>query len=225
VKRRNLATAGAFLAALLVAALAAASVSAATSSHKAASVSGKGWQLQAGHTKHGQNLAPKLIGTGQFKPTAPHQPKFINSPTPSNANAILQHDRLVPGKLGPDGKLSSKAGASAGAAPSAAFTPHAHSLPITSNKYDASAKGLNAYSQDAFGAGYIDTPPDQALAEGNGYVFEAVNNVFMITDTNFGHVTNAEPMEQFWAPAILPRATARSPTRRLTTTTRRGSGT
>ena len=34
-------------------------------------------------------------------------------------------------------------------------------------------------------------------------MFEAVNNVFEVTDTNFGHVTNAEPMEQFWAPAIL----------------------
>ena len=35
-------------------------------------------------------------------------------------------------------------------------------------------------------------------------MFEAVNNVFAIyNNSNFGHVTNAEPMEQFWAPAIL----------------------
>jgi hypothetical protein len=26
-----------------------------------------------------------------------------------------------------------------------------------------------------------------------------VNNVFAIYNTSFGHVTNAEPMEQFWA--------------------------
>src|SRR5262249_14298536 len=36
-----------------------------------------------------------------------------------------------------------------------------------------------------------------------GFVMEAVNNVWRITDTNFGHLTNAEPMEQLWAPAIL----------------------
>jgi len=201
VKRRKFATVTVLLAALLVAAAAAASVSAATSSHKAASASGKGWQLKAGHVRNGQNLAPKLVGTGHFQPTAPQQPKFINSPTPSNAHSILQHDRAIPGKLGPSGKASSKAASStAGAAPIG--PPHAHSLPITSAKYDASAKGLNAFDQASTG-GYTDTPPDQALAEGNGFVFEAVNNVFRISDTNFGHVTNAEPMEEFWAPAIL----------------------
>lgn len=201
MKRRNLATAAAFLVALLVAALAAASVSAATSSHKAASATkGPGYQAKAGHKNdRGANVPAQLIGVGKFKPTAPHQPKFINSPTPSNATAILSHDRGIPGKLGPSGKASSKAAV----APSSTFVPHAHSLPITSKQYAAQKPGLNAYSQDAFGAGYIDTPPDQGLAEGNGYVFEAVNNVFQISDTNFGHVTNAEPMEQFWAPAIL----------------------
>ncbi len=75
-------------------------------------------------------------------------------------------------------------------------------MPIVSKKFAAQTPALNAYWQDAVG-GYTDTPPDQALAEGNGFVFEAVNNVFIITDTNFGHVTNPEPMEQFWAPAIL----------------------
>ena len=80
--------------------------------------------------------------------------------------------------------------------------PHTHSLPIASKSYAAQAKGLNSYNQSST-SGYIDTPPDQALAEGGGYVFEAVNNVFAIYDTNFGHVTNTEPMEQFWAPAIL----------------------
>ena len=102
-------------------------------------------------------------------------------------------DRAIPGKKGAKGGASQSAfSVNAAQAP---FIPHVHSLPITNKSFDASAKGLNAYSQDAFGAGYIDTPPDQALAEGNGYVFEAVNNVFQISDTNFGHVTNVEAME------------------------------
>jgi hypothetical protein len=191
-----------FLAALVVAALAAASVSAATSSHKSAakaSVAGKGWELKAGHVNSkGQNLPAKLAGTGQFKSTPPVQPKFINSPTPSNSKSILSHDRGIPGKLAKNGGKAPNAAAG----PSAPFIPHAHSLPIVSKTYAGQAKGLNAYNQDSSG-GYTDTPPDQGLGAGNGYVFEAVNNVFEITDQNFGHVTNAEPMEQFWAPAIL----------------------
>jgi len=196
VKRRKFATAGALLAALLVAALAAASVNAATSAQKSANAAGKGWQLKAGH----KNLPAKKVGVGQFKPTQGSTPKFINSKTPANAKAILSHDKRIPGKLGPKGSIGSKGAAQARSA--AAFIPQAHSLPVTSKKYAGSAKGLNAYDQDSAG-GYIDTPPDQALAEGNGFVFEAVNNVFAIYDTNFGHITNAEPMEQFWAPAIL----------------------
>jgi hypothetical protein len=188
--------------ALLVAALAAASVSAATSSHKSAakaSVAGKGWELKAGHVNSkGQNLPAKLAGTGQFTPTQPVQPKFINSPKPSNSASILAHDRGIPGKLVKNGGKAPNAAAG----PGAPFIPHAHSLPIVSKSYAAQKPGLNAYNQDSTG-GYTDTPPDQALAEGNGYVFEAVNNVFQISDTNFGHVTNPEPMEQFWAPAIL----------------------
>jgi hypothetical protein len=206
VKRRNFAAALVFLAALLVAALAAASVSAATSSQKTTKAAGKGWELKAGHVNDkGKSLPAQKVGVGQFKPTAPNQPKFINSSTPSNANSILKHDRAIPGKLGVKGggKAPGAPGAPAApGAPQAVFVPHAHSLPITNKKYAAQSPGLNAYNQDSVG-GYTDTPPDQALAEGNGFVFEAVNNVFMITDTNFGHVTNAEPMEQFWAPAIL----------------------
>jgi len=228
VKRRNFAVAGTFLVALLVAAVAAASVSAATSSPKAATAAGKGWEFKAGHVNSkGKNLPTQKVGTGQFAPSAPHQPKFVNSPTPqqkqdAGANKSgATHDRVIPGKLGPSGGKKAPSTPS-GQAP--VNVPHPHSLPITSKNYAAQKPGLNAYSQDSTG-GYIDTPPDQALAEGNGSVFEAVNNVFMITDTNFGHVTNAEPMEQFWAPRSWPRATARSPTRRLTTTTRRGSGT
>ena len=193
---------------LLVAALAAASVSAATSSQKTATKSataGKGWELKSGHVNSkGQNLPAKLAGTGQFQPTTAKQPAFIGTKghyagLPSNNASILAHDRGIPGKLGKSGGKAP----SSGAAPSAAATPHAHSLPIVSKLYAAQKPGLNAYSQDAFGAGYIDTPPDQGLGEGNGFVFEAVNNVWQISDTNFGHVTNAEPMEQFWAPAIL----------------------
>jgi hypothetical protein len=208
VKRRKIAPAAAFLAAMLVAAVAAASVSAATSSHKAASVSGKGWSKGPGHMHNGQNLAPYKIGTAAFTPTKPNKPAFVGKKgddlktLPKNHSAILTHDRGIPGKISKKGLPGVPAGLNAGAAPAAAFIPHAHSLPITSAHYGGSAKGLNAYNQDSVG-GYTDTPPDQALAEGNGFVFEAVNNVFQISDTNFGHVTNAEPMEQFWAPAIL----------------------
>ncbi len=207
MKRRNFAAAGAFLVALLVAALAAASVSAATSSQKAAATAGKGWELKAGHVNDkGKSLPTTKVGTGQFAPTTAHQPKFIYSPTPQqkqDAGASSKgatHDRVVPGKLGPNGSKKAPSTPSGGAAPIS--VPHIKSLPIVSKSYAAQKPGLNAFSQDSTG-GYIDTPPDQALAEGNGYVFEAVNNVFQISDTNFGHVTNAEPMEQFWAPAIL----------------------
>jgi hypothetical protein len=211
VKRRKIAPAAAFLAVTLVAAVAAASVSAATSSHKAASVSGKGWSKGPGHVNSkGTNVPAAKIATSKFQPTKPSNPGFIGhkgdnvKTLPNNHSAILAHDRGIPGKLhGKQGLSSVPAGLNAGAAPaSTTFIPHAHSLPITKASYNGSAKGLNAYDQVSAG-GYTDTPPDQALAEGNGFVFEAVNNVFRITDTNFGHVTNAEPMEQFWADAIL----------------------
>jgi len=201
VKRRKFATAAGLLVALLVAAVAAASVSAATSSHKAVATKGKGWELKSNHGA----AAPHKVASAQFTPSAPHPLGFVGTKgqdlktLPPNHASILAHDRIPPGKLGPNGNASTQASVS----PNATFTPHAHSLPITNAKFDAAAKGLNAYSQDAFGAGYIDTPPDQALAAGNGYVFEAVNNVFQISDQNFGHVTNVEAMEQFWAPAIL----------------------
>jgi hypothetical protein len=169
-------------------------VNAATSAQKSANVAGKG--IKVGPKVQGA----KKVGTGQFKPTKGSAPKFINSPTPANAKAILSHDKRIPGKLGPKGSIGTN-GAATQATSKAAFIPQAHSLPVTHATY-TSAKGLNAFDQDSTG-GYIDTPPDQALAEGNGYVFEAVNNVFAIYDTNFGHITNAEPMEQFWAPAIL----------------------
>jgi hypothetical protein len=203
VKRRKFATALVFTAALLVAALAAASVNAATSAPKASKAAGKGWEL-----KKLKSQAVKKVGTGQFAPTAPHAAPFMNT-APQKGDKTYQrvtaHDRGIPGKRLHSNPSSSSASSAAGAA-AAPFIPHAHSLAIhnaTSPPVAAAAKGLNAYSQDAFGAGYIDTPPDQALAEGNGFVFEAVNNVFAIYNTSFGHVTNAEAMESFWAPAIL----------------------
>jgi hypothetical protein len=191
VKRRKFATAVAFGATLLVAALAAASVSAATSST----------QPGKNNLKFGpKSQAVKKAGTGQFKPVQGTKPKFINSPTPDNSKAILAHDRRIPGKLGPKGSIGTNGAATQA---KSVFVPHAHSLPISSQGVTAAAKGLNAFDQD-FAGGYTDTPPDQALAEGNGFVFEAVNNVFAIYNNNtFSHVTNAEPMEQFWAPAIL----------------------
>ncbi len=193
MKRRKFATATVFAAVLLVAAAAAASVSAATSSQKATSMHAKLKQ------RTGQSAA-KFVGTGHFASTQAHSPGFINAHAPANANAIKQHDRVIPGKLGPSGH----AGAQNGVGPSTPAPPKAKSLNITTGKYVAADKyGLNAYDQDTYGAGYIDTPPDQALGVGNGFVMEAVNNVWRITDTNFGHMTNAEPMEQLWAPAIL----------------------
>jgi len=204
VKRRKIAPAAAFLAVLLIAAVAAASVSAATSSHKAASVSGKGWSKGPGHSNSKGNFPASKIATTAFSPGAVTPPKFIGTKGNKdsaglNKSSVTTHDRGIPGKLQ---KLKIPGALSASASASAAVgVPHAHSLPITSS-HPTSAKGLNAYNQDSVG-GYTDTPPDQALAEGNGFVFEAVNNVLQISDTNFGHITNVESMENFWAPALL----------------------
>ena len=55
-------------------------------------------------------------------------------------------------------------------------------------------------------------------------MFEAVNNVLRSVTTNFGHVTNAEPMEQFWAPAILATGYCSVSDPKATTTTSRASG-
>jgi hypothetical protein len=200
VKRRKFATAAAFAVALLVAALAAASVSAATSSHKSTAVAGKGYKQGPGHTgKHG-NSTPQMVGTGQFASAGASPPVVVSrgNGTPANLKSQLAHDRGIPGKLHGKGGASPNVGAT----PNAPFIPHAHSLPIGTRGAAAAAKGLNEFNQESAG-GYPLSPPDEALAEGNGFVFQAVNNVFQITDTNFGHVTNAEPMEQFWAPAIL----------------------
>jgi hypothetical protein len=199
VKRRKFATALVFTAALLVAALAAASVSAATSAPKASQASGKGWEVKS----FKKNAAQK-VGTGQFVPTGPKTQPFVNTAPKKDSfygHQVLGHDKAIPGKQLHTNASSSSASSAAGSA-AAPFIPHAHSLPITNKQYAAQRPGLNAYDQEATG-GYIDTPPDQALAEGNGYVFEAVNNTFAIYTNSFGHVLNAEPMEQFWAPAIL----------------------
>jgi hypothetical protein len=187
--------AGAFVAALLVAALAAASVSSAASSQKSASA----WSAPVKSTFH-KSATPrvKLAGKSQFVNSPVKQVKF--SPTPlSNKAAALHSDRLIPGKLGPKGSLGT-----GGAVGGASAVPHAPNLPITNahGMPTAQANGLNSYNQESIG-GYDLTPPDEALAEGNGFVLQAVNNVFQITDTNFGHVTNQESMENFWAPATL----------------------
>ena len=139
MKRRKFATAVAFGAALLVAALAAASVSAATSST----------QTVRNNVKLGAKpQAVKKAGTGQFKAVQGTKPKFINSPTPDNANAILKHDRRIPGKLGPKGSVGTNGAAGLSRA-AASFIPQAHSLPITHQNAVASAKGLNAFDQDS----------------------------------------------------------------------------
>jgi hypothetical protein len=193
VKRRKFATAVAFGVTLLVAALAAASVSSAASSQSAAT-----WTKGPVKTQK-LNAHASLKGTSKFANAPVGKVPFIPT-APANANAIKQHDRLIPGKLGPKGSLGSGGAVASGAS----AIPHAPSLPIVDAHKSPAAQnyGLNAYNQDSVG-GYTDTPPDQALAEGNGFVFEAVNNVFQISDTSFNHMTSAEPMEQFWATAIL----------------------
>lgn len=99
-----------------------------------------------------------------------------------------------------------QAGLPAGAAPSGASSaviPHVHSLPISGKSVDAAANGLNEFWQEATHGGSGLTPPDQALAEGNGQVLEAVNDVFIVTDTSFHHPLGATPLESLFAPAIL----------------------
>jgi hypothetical protein len=197
------------LLALLAAAVAAASVSAATSSQKAATHGGITARPGQYKDAHGNSVITKHVGTAAFTPTARTKPQFVNTKSANQREkASASANRLIPGKLGPKGFAGAKSAAPAAAAAGAAasspgvLTPHAHSLPIQNQASKASAKGLNAYDQASVG-GYILTPPDQALAEGNGFVLEAVNNVFQVMDTNFGHVSNAESMESFFAPAIL----------------------
>src|SRR5262249_15302507 len=157
VKRRKFAAALVFLATLLVAALAAASVSAATSSHKATTASGKGIE-----SKKLKSQAARKVGTGQFTPTGPSSTAFIGTAPSKDSfyyKQVTGHDRGIPGKHSGQKAPSGQAGQ----APSAPFIPHAHSLPITHQSYAGSTPGLNAYDQESTG-GYIDTPPDQALA-------------------------------------------------------------
>jgi hypothetical protein len=128
-------------------------------------------------------------------------PKFINSPA-QERQAILSARQEDPGKLGAKGQHRHQRGC-----PGAGCCVHpaGGSLPVTRRcryRLRGGGEGLNAFNQRSVG-GYIDTPRTGALAEGNGFVFEAVNNVFAVYNTSFGHMTNAEPMEQFWAPAIL----------------------
>jgi hypothetical protein len=200
---------------LLVAALAAASVSAAASPQPSTNKV-HGGKKGPGHAGKNGKQTPQLVGTGQFANAGGKPVTLIGTPggkvAPANASAIMAVNRIPPGKLHrgtSKGSAAAPAVSAAAAAPAAAadpshpaFTPHAHSLKIQSKKYAAQAPGLNAFDQESVG-GYANTPPDNALAAGNGFVFQAVNSVFQITDSNFGHVTNAEPMEQFWAPALL----------------------
>jgi len=198
VKRRKFATAGAFVVALLVAALAAASISSAASSQQSASLWSKPVKLPTGH-KNARTGTHGMYKVGQsaFAPTAGKTPTFHPLPVAIQKGQLRHHDLRIPGKLGPNGSLGSHGAAAAGAIPHAPSLPiqDAHAMPAAQNY------GLNAYDQAVVG-GYDLTPPDQALAEGNGFVLEAVNNVFMITDTNFNHSTNIESMENFWAPAL-----------------------
>jgi len=87
----------------------------------------------------------------------------------------------------------------------AALPPSAKSLPFGQASYP-SAKGLNSYDQlshSVFPFPHDTFRPSPAIGEGNGFVVEATDGVFAIYDTGFGHVTNAEPMELFWAPALI----------------------
>ncbi|HZR92329.1 MAG TPA: hypothetical protein VFA44_07980 [Gaiellaceae bacterium] len=192
MKRRKLATAAAFLSVLLAAAVTAASVSAASSaSHSAA---GK-------PIKFGKNKAARNVGKASFVPGAVIKPALpTQASVTAGAKLSKNINRAIPGKVN---RAVGKAPTGGQApVPAAAGIPQATSLPITSAKYSGSALGLNSYTQATVG-GYELVPPDQALAEGNGFVLEAVNNVFQIMDTNFGHAASAESMESFFAPAIL----------------------
>ena len=199
MKRRKFATAVAFLAALLAVAFAASSVGAATSatSKSTAQWSTKGKAVQ----KKGQATyagSASFVNSGAQNPVKPVR-QVATAKQAQVTNRVV--NRAIPGKV-----LRKAGHASGAAAPSAAAVPAgipiAPSLPIVTQNYQPAARGLGSAEQWIYG-GYALTPPDQALAEGNGFVVEAVNNLWQVSDTNFGHVTNVESTEAFFAPAII----------------------
>jgi hypothetical protein len=195
VKRRKFATAVALLAALLAVAFAASSVGAATSKSSA---------------KKGRGQASRVLNNAHFAGGA----SFVNSGIKGSkvyqgkakTKAFIDHpgvtDRGIPGKL-KGKKVGRSGGASAANAAAALAQPRAPSLPISERNYQPAVIGLGSAEQWIYG-GYALTPPDNALAEGNGWVVQAVNNLWQVSNNStFGHVTNVESLESFFLPAII----------------------
>jgi len=197
VKRRKFATAVAFLAALLAVAIAASTVGAATSRTPVKKVL-KGAHGKAPFKKNHAAFAgsASFVNSGAKNPLKPVRSAETAKKFQKSSRVV---NRGIPGKVLKKGGASGAAAASAAAA---AGIPVAHSLQITTQNYQPAARGLGSFEQWVYG-GYALTPPDQALAEGNGFVVEAVNNLWQVSGTNFGHVSNVESTEAFFAPAII----------------------
>ncbi len=91
-------------------------------------------------------------------------------------------------------------------APGQAVSGHAGKKAKSNPELNFSFDGLNLYNQRYANAGnqFTVEPPDQGLAVGNGYVVEAVNDVFRVFDTNGNALTDAIDLNTFYnyPPAI-----------------------
>jgi hypothetical protein len=189
------------MAMLLAAALAAASVGSAATAKTSKSTALPGHKLVKGSwggSKHGtaatkgknghlNNVAFQPVGLGAI-PKSATQKQF------QDLGKLMGRSSRPTRGAHPTSKFSTGT--------SAVNIPHVHSLPVTTNHYDATAQGITEGWVEAT-HGFGVTPPDQALAEGHGQVLEAVNLDLVVMDTNFNHSLAIEPIEALFAPGIL----------------------
>jgi hypothetical protein len=95
-------------------------------------------------------------------------------------------------------------------APGNSLSAHAGKKAKSNPELNVSFHGLDLYDQRYANGGnqFTVEPPDQGLAVGNGYVVEAVNDVFRIFDTNGNPLTDAIDLNTFYNyPAAINRTT------------------
>jgi hypothetical protein len=85
-------------------------------------------------------------------------------------------------------------------APGQSLSAHAGKKAKSNPELNFSFGGLNLYQQRSANGGnqFTVEPPDQGLAVGNGYVVEAVNDVFRVFDTNGNPLTDVIDLNTFY---------------------------